>query len=65
MAHKQNPPPFNTDGRRIGRLSDPCMQPALEEMRRRIRDEEGFAKLLLQEAGILDAKGKLTRKAGG
>lgn len=44
------------------RLSDESMQPAMQELTRRITTEKGFARRLLFDAGIVDKNGKLKRK---
>lgn len=52
-------------GTHVVHLSDPEMKGALDEIKRRIRDEPGFKQQLMQSAGILNAKGKLTKLYGG
>lgn len=47
------------------RLSDPEMKPTLDAFRARIRKDPDFGRHLLQESGIVDAKGKLTKPFGG
>lgn len=46
-------------------LSDPSMQPFMDELRRRIKEEPGFGRALMHDAGILTARGKLTKAFGG
>lgn len=41
----------------VVRLSDPEMKATVDAIKRRIKEEPGFGKALLQSAGILDAKG--------
>lgn len=47
------------------RLSDPEMKPTLDAFRARIRKDPAYGRHLLQESGIVDAKGKLTKPFGG
>lgn len=47
--------------RHMQRLSDPENAQFLAEMKIRIRNEPGFAQRMLQDAGILDADGKLAQ----
>lgn len=46
-------------------LSDPEMKDVRDELMRRIREEPGFGRGLMQNAGIIDASGKLTPLYGG
>lgn len=47
------------------RLSDPEMKPTMAAFRARILKDPAFGRHLLQESGIVDAKGKLTKPFGG
>jgi hypothetical protein len=47
------------------RLSDPDMQPKIAALKQRISKDPAYAQSLLQGAGIVNAKGKLTRRFGG
>lgn len=46
-------------------LSDPEMKDVRDELMRRIREEPGFGRGLMQDAGIIDASGKLAPLYGG
>ena len=50
---------------RVVRLSDPDMASKMAELKQRIESEPGFGRSLLQQAGIVTAKGKLTKIYGG
>lgn len=52
-------------GTRVVHLSDPEMKDVLADIKRRIKEEPGFGRSLLQSAGIVNAKGKLTKLYGG
>lgn len=47
------------------RLSDPSMRPFMDELSRRIKEEPGFGRSLMHDAGILTTRGKLTKAFGG
>lgn len=49
----------------LRRLSDQEMQPAITALKQRIASDPAYAQSLLQGAGIVNAKGKLTRRFGG
>jgi len=52
-------------GTHVVHLSDPEMKQAMDEIKRRIREEPGYKISLLQSAGIVNAKGKLTKLYSG
>lgn len=52
-------------GTRVIHLSDPEMQDVMADIKRRIKEEPGFGRALLRSAGIVNAKGKLTKLYGG
>ena len=52
-------------GNHVVHLSDPEMKDTLAELKRRIKEEPGFKRSLLESAGIVNAKGKLTKLYGG
>lgn len=56
------PRPVDT---RMVRLSDPEMKPAMDRLKARIASDPAFAQSLLHSAGIVTAKGKLTKRFGG
>jgi hypothetical protein len=47
------------------RLSDPEMRPAMDRLKERIASDPEFANSLLQSAGIVTPKGKLTKRFRG
>lgn len=47
------------------RLSDPEMKPTMAAFRERIMADPTFGRHLLQESGIVDAKGRLKKSFGG
>ena len=49
----------------IQRLTDPEFKPQLEAFRLRLKNEPGFARKMLQDAGILDKEGNLAKSYGG
>lgn len=55
----------STLGTHVVRLSDPEMKSTVDEIKRRIREEPGYGRSLLQSAGIVNKKGKLTKAFGG
>lgn len=52
-------------GKPIIRLSDSSIRAQLEVTKKRIRKDPDFARDLLRDAGIVTAKGNLTKKSGG
>lgn len=50
---------------RVVLLSDPEMRPAVDRLKAKIASDPQFALSLLQSAGIVTAKGKLSRRFGG
>ncbi len=40
-------------------------KPAMKRFEKRLREEEGYAKRMLQEAGIVTKTGRLSKKYGG
>ena len=49
----------------VVRLSDPVMKKDMGELKRRIAVDPGFGRKLLRQAGIVTAKGNLTKRFGG
>ncbi|MBN8505326.1 MAG: hypothetical protein J0L58_12705 [Burkholderiales bacterium] len=47
------------------RLSDPAMAESVSELKNRLRNDPGFARRMLREAGILNRDGRLTKAFGG
>ena len=47
------------------RLSDPEMKPTMDALRQRIKADPAFGRDLMRQAGIITAKGKLTKAFGG
>lgn len=52
-------------GSQLVRLSDSSVRAQLEVTKRRIKSDPDFARNLLRDAGIVTAKGNLTKKSGG
>jgi len=49
----------------VVRLSDPAMKKGMGELRQRIAADPEVGKKLLRKAGIVTAKGNLTKRYGG
>ena len=47
------------------RLSDPEMKSTMDALRKRIKADPEFGRTLMRQAGIITAKGKLTKAFGG
>ena len=47
------------------RLSDPEAQASMAAIRQRIKEDPAFGRELLRKAGIINAKGKVTKAFGG
>lgn len=55
----------HTTGAHLVYLSDPELKPAMDRLKQRIATDPAFAHSLLNNAGIVTAKGKLTKRCGG